>query len=138
MDAKTFLKQYERAVRRADDYREEYEREQELIDAIRASSNIDGMPHGNSVSRKVEDQAIRLADKALEWKDAEMDAIRVRQKVFDAVMQLDDPEREVLKRRYVYLQKWDTIADGMCYTTRGVLYIHARALDKISLHCFSL
>ena len=48
MTAKEYLKQYERAVNRARRYREEYERESELIDAVRSLSDNDGMPHGTN------------------------------------------------------------------------------------------
>ena len=83
MTAKEYLKQYEYAQKKADRYREEYEAELLKVDAVRSLSDNDGMPHGSGISKPTEDKAIRLADKALRWKQAELDAIEIRQEVFD-------------------------------------------------------
>ena len=75
MTAKEYLKQYEYAQRRADIFREEYEAEILKVDAVRSLSDNDGMPHGSGISKPTEERAIRLADKAKKWRDAELDAL---------------------------------------------------------------
>ena len=78
MTAKEYLKQYECATRQAERCREEYETELLKVDAVRSVSDNDGMPHGSNISKPTEEKAIRLADKALKWKQAELDAIEIR------------------------------------------------------------
>ena len=126
MTAKEFLKQYEYADRRAKRLKAEYEREHELIGSI--SINIDGMPHGFGISRKVENEALRLADKAAKWKEAELEAIAKRQEVFDLIYDIDGIEGEVLIERYVNLRKWEEICILVHYSWQGVHKVHKRAL----------
>ena len=83
MTAKEYLRQYEELNKRALRLKHEYETELEKIDAIGSTLGGEpGMPHGTGISRKTEDKAIRLADKAMKWKEAELDAIAKRQEIF--------------------------------------------------------
>ena len=126
MTAKEFLKQYEYADKRARRLKAEYEREHELIGSI--SINIDGMPHGFGISRKVENEALRLAEKAAKWKEAELDAIAKRQEVFELIYDIDGIEGEVLVERYINLRKWEEICVLVHYSWQGVHKVHKRAL----------
>lgn len=132
MTAKEYLKQYERAVRRAQRYREEYEAESALIDAVRSLSNNDGMPHGTNISKPTEEKAIRLADRRLRLIDAELEAIRVKQEVFDFIDNIDGVEGEVLKYRYVDLLTWEEICIRVHYSWRQTHRIHRRALAIVT------
>ena len=131
MTAKEFLKQYEYADQRARRLRAEYEREKALIDAIRSSSDNDGMPHGSGISKPVEEKAIRLADKAMKWKMAELDALHARQEVFALINSFDGIEGEVLYERYVNLRKWEEICVLVHYSWHGVHAVHRRALEMV-------
>ena len=72
MKAIEYLEQYEYALYAANRARKSYELEMERIDAIGSTlSGEPGMPHGTGVSKKTEDKAVKLADKASEWLDAE-------------------------------------------------------------------
>lgn len=128
MTAKEFLRQYEQKNKIAERLKREYEREHELIDAVRVSTNTDGMPHGSGTARATEDKAIRLADKAAAWKIAELDAIEIRQEVFDLIRDIPGVEGEVLYERYVCLRRWEDICVIVSYSWRGVHKVHARAL----------
>ena len=128
MTAKEFLKQYEYATHRAERLRMEYEKEHELIGSVRSTLGGDGMPHRSGVSKSVEDQAIRLADKAMEWKVAEIDAIRTRQMVFDFIQAIPGIEGAVLNERYVNLLTWEQVAQTLHYSTAGVYKIWKRAM----------
>ena len=128
MTAEDFLKQYEYADQRARRLRAEYEREKQLIDAIRSASDNDGMPHGSGIHKPVEEKAIRLADKAMKWKMAELDAIHARQEVFELINSIDGIEGEVLYERYVNLRKWEEICVLVHYSWQGVHKVHKRAL----------
>ena len=129
MKAKDFLKQYEYADKKAKRLQAEYERELELIDSVRSTLGGDGMPHGSGISRRTEDAAIRLSEKAEKWKDAQTDAIHKRQLVFDAIHDIDGVEGDVLYQKYInYDQTWEEIAQALHYSVRGIQYAHGRAL----------
>lgn len=44
---------------------------------------------------------------------------------------LDDQERYVILKRYLYREKWETIAGWMDLTDRRIFQIHGSALDKL-------
>ena len=130
MTAKEFLKQYEEANRRALRYKTEYETELEKIDAIGSTLSQDaGMPHGSGVSRRTENKAIRLADKAIKWKEAELDAIEKRQEVFELIHDIDGIEGQLLYERYVNLHRWEDICVIIHLSWRQTHRIHGKALS---------
>lgn len=128
MTAKEFLRQYEYADRKAKRFKAEYEHEMRMIDAIRSASDNDGMPRDSGIHKPVEDKAIRLADMAMQWKMAELDAIQIRQEVFDLISDIDGIEGEVLCERYINLRKWEEICVLVNYSWQGVHIVHRRAL----------
>ena len=128
MTAKEYLKQYEYAVDRVRRYEEEYESESLLIDTIRSASDNDGMPHGSGISKPTEDKAIRLADRALRLTEARLEAIRIRQDVFDLIDSIDGIEGDVLYQRYINLHKWEEVCVMLHYSWQGIHLIHRRAL----------
>lgn len=128
MTAKEFLRQYEHASRIVQRCKIEYETEVEKIDAIGSTLSNDGMPHGSGISRKTEDKAIRLAEKATKWKAAELDAIAKRQEVFELIYDIPGIEGDVLIDKYIDLKTWEQIAEERHYTVRGIQYAHGRAL----------
>lgn len=132
MTAKDYLNRYKEACRRARQLRSEYEKELELIDSVRSTLGGDGMPHGNGVNKSVEDKAIRLAEKALDWKTAELDAIQVRQEIFETIFKIGGIESEVLCERYVNLHKWEEVCVLVHLSWKQTHRIHARALEAVS------
>lgn len=131
MTAKEYLRRYEEAKRQERRMRTEYEKELELIDSVRSTLGGDGMPHGSGVSKRVEDMAIRLSDKAAQWKMAELDAIRVRQEVYETISEVPGIEGEVLFERYVNLRKWEEICVELHYSWHGIHAAHRRALKIV-------
>lgn len=131
MTAKEFLRQYEHASRIVQRCKTEYETEVEKIDAIGSTLSNDGMPHGSGISRKTEDKAIRLAEKATKWKAAELEAIAKRQQVFEVIYDIKGIEGEILIERYINLRKWEDICVLIHYSWRGTHKIHARALQIV-------
>ena len=128
MTAKEYLKQYQYAVDRVRRYEEEYQNELTLIDAVRSLLDNDGMPHGSGISKPTEDKAIRLADRALRLTEARLEAIRIRQDVFDLIDSIDGIEGDVLYQRYINLHKWEEVCVMLHYSWQGVHLIHRRAL----------
>lgn len=128
MTAKEFLKQYEYADNRAKRYRALYEEQQEKIDAIGSTLAGDGLPHGSGISRKTEDKAIKLADAALAWKEAELDALMIRGEVFAMIEDVPGVEGEILYQRYIKLKPWEEICVAIHYTWSSTHRAHRRAL----------
>ena len=128
MTAKEYLKQYEYAVDRVHRYEEEYENELALIDAVRSVSDNDGMPHGSGISKPTEQKAMRLADKSLRLTEARLEAIRIRQEVFDLIDSIDGIEGDVLYQRYIKLHKWEEVCVLLHYSWQGIHLVHRRAL----------
>lgn len=137
MTAKEYLRQYEYAVNRVARCREEYENESVLIDAVRSLSDNDGMPHGSGISKPTEVKAVRLADKKLRLIDAQLEAIRLRQEIFDTVMGLDGLEADVLVERYLnldesgHLQTWEVVCDRVHYSWPTVRTAWHRGIDAV-------
>lgn len=46
----------------------------------------------------------------------------------------DEVQREVLTRRYLLYQKWEVIAEEMCYSERHIRRLHCYALKNMSLN----
>lgn len=133
MTAIIFLEQYEIADRRVKRLQEEYDKEMLLIDAVRSVSDNDGMPHGSGISKPTENKAIRLATKAQRLVDAKLEAIRIRQIVFDVINRVDGPGGDFLYKKYIQLKTWNTIAEEMNYSIGGLDYIRDKALIEVEL-----
>lgn len=127
--ATEYLEQYEFALYAANRARANYELETERIDAIGSTlSGEPGMPHGTGVSKKTENKAIRLAEKAKEWLEAEERAQIVLEEITEFINGIPGIEGVVLYQRYVQLLGWKEIADNLCYSESGIFKVRERAL----------
>ena len=131
MTAKEYLKQYKDAERTVQSIRAEYLEQMEQIDNIRSSLGGDGLPRSGDIYKKVEAQAVRLAEKAEKLLQAEADALALRQKVFRTVQRVPGDPGEVLRERYVNLLKWEEIADVLGWSERNVFYLHDKGLEIV-------
>lgn len=130
--AKQYLKQYENAVKVAQRVRREYEEELDLIDNIRSSLGGDGLPRSGEISKKVENQALKLAEKADALREAEAAAIEIRQEIFRTVMRVPDDKGSVLYERYVLLKDWKDVADAVGYSESHIYELHRQGLDYVN------
>ena len=137
MTAKEYLKQYADAESRRKRLESEYLKEQELIDAVRSTANYDDMPKSKSNNKAAEERILRLADKHLALVQAKLDAIEVRQEVFNTINKVDGAEGEILYHRWIMLRRWEEICVIMGYSWRGIHSLHNRALSEIDkiLNC---
>lgn len=129
--AKQYLKQYESAVKAAQRVRREYEEELDLIDNIRSSLGGDGLPRSGEISKKVENQALKLSEKADKLRAAEAKAIEVRQEIFSTVMQVPDDKGSVLYERYILLKEWKDVADAVGYSEGHIYELHRQGLEYV-------
>ena len=127
--ATEYLEQYEYALYAANRARANYELETERIDAIGSTlSGEPGMPHGTGVSKRTESQAIRLAEKAREWLDAEEQAQIKLEEITDFINRIPGIEGVALYQRYVQLLGWREIAENLIYSESGIFKVRERAL----------
>ena len=131
MTARDYLEQYKEACRRVRRYQQEYEDETLLIDAVRSLSDNDGMPHGSGISKPTENKAVRLTDKRLRLVEAELEAIRIKQNLFDFIDGIEGIEGDVLYHRYIRLLKWEEICLIVHYSWPNTMRIHRRALGIV-------
>ena len=124
-----YLEKYEYALYAANRARANYELESERIDAIGSTlSGEPGMPHGSGVSKQTENKAIRLADKAKEWLEAEERAQIVLEEITEFINGIPGIEGVVLYQRYIQLLGWREIADNLCYSESGIFKVRERAM----------
>ena len=131
-----YLRQYEYAEKKTRRLEQELADQQLMIDAVRSLSDLDGLPHGSNISRPVEERAIRLVDKAMELYTARIEAIELRQEVFETIMSImrkDDLACNVLIERYVHLKTWNEVCETVKYTWPTVRKAWHRGLDLIEL-----
>ena len=128
MNVTEYLERYERADREAKRLLEEYEKENDLVDAVRSTADIDGLPKGTGISKETEEKALRLAAKAVEFKIAHLDALHERQEVARTIFKVKDPdEQDVLIERYInYGQTWEEICVKLHFSWGTVHEKHRR------------
>jgi hypothetical protein len=84
------------------------------------------------ISRKVENQALKLSEKADALREAEAAAIEVRQEIFKTVMRVPDEKGSVLYERYVLLKDWRDVADSVGYSEAHTYELHRQGLDYVN------
>ena len=132
MTAREYLDQYRNADRLVQRLRYEYERELELIDTIKSTADIDDLPRAKRVSKLVEDKAIRLSDKAMELKIAELEALHIRQEIFETILSIGGDESDVLIERYINLKTWTDVCVSVHWSWYKVHELHQSAIEKLS------
>lgn len=138
MTAERYLRQYEGALNTIRRLERELEEERLQIDAIRSPSDNDGMPHGSGISNPTAAKATAVLDAANRLMGARVEAIRIRQQVFDTVMLVGGLEADVLLERYIYLTEegrqkpWEQVCSAVHYSWPTVRLAWHRGLDKVT------
>lgn len=130
MTAKEYLSQYKILSKKAVDLRAEYQAQREAIDSIRTSLEGEG-GRTLEISRPVERMAVKLAEKAEELKEAEAEALRIRQQVFDVILHVPDVPGEILYQRFIGLKPWGEIAELVGYSRSQVFRFYERGLQIV-------
>lgn len=130
--AKDYMDQYGDALRRVRQCEEQLERENLNVDAIRSSSDNDGMPHGTNVGRPTEAKAIRLVNKGIDLFDARDKALRIQREIFETAYQVGGVEGDVLIERYIKLKDWTEVCDAVGYGWSQTHMYHRIGLDKVA------
>lgn len=131
MTAKEFMNEYRRIGERITQLNNQiFDIEQTL--GVKAVS-YDGMPGGDSISKVTEDTAVKLATLREKQKKLRDELWKQRVKIEEAIYKLSNADyAEVLRRRYIRMQTFETIAEEMYMTERWVYVLHGRALQDIA------
>lgn len=86
--------------------------------AAARSTNLDGMPHGNSVDAdRIGADLSRLEDLEQEAREVQQEATASRREIEAAIRKITGPRwadrREVLRLRYVDGLKWEDASEGL-------------------------
>lgn len=132
MEAKAYLQQIKDRRERARMLLEEVE--QLRADAESVSINLDGMPrNGNGSS--FEQAAIKLAEYETRLTEEMSGLWSDIMKAHNLIGQVSSPQRQmILTKRYLYNQRWETIAYEMHMSWQHCFRVHGHALaemDKI-------
>ena len=132
LKAKAYMDKYGDALRRVRQCEEQLEREQIEVDAIRSTSDNDGMPHGSGTSNPTADKAVRLVDRGMDLFAARDNARRVQREVFEVAYDIGGVEGDVLIERYIKLKDWVDVCDAVGYAWSQTHSYHRAGLDKVA------
>lgn len=134
MNVTEYLERYEKADKKAKRLQKEYERENELIDAVRSPSDIDGLPRSGNIVKVTEIKAEKLSERATKLKIAQLEALHERQEIAETIFKVKDPdEMDVLIERYInYGQKWEEICVELHMSWGTVHNKHKRAKASVA------
>ncbi len=131
MSPKEYLSQAREIEQRIKRAEEELSEMREALHGRSVSYESDGSqrnPQGNSVERAI----IRVVEYE-ERINAEIERLVAKRLEIEQTINAvpDRVQREVLSRRYLGYQEWDTIAEEMHYCKQWVHKLHGKALLKI-------
>lgn len=95
--------------------------------------HLSDMPKGGERRNKLEDAVCAMEELEDTLMVQILKAIAVRQEIAAAIEAVENPVyRELLKRRYIDGDKWESIAEEMNYCYKHVVHtLHPRALEQV-------
>lgn len=128
---KEYLNGYKYAKRRE---RRILEQIQQLhLDAMFPCLQGDGMPRGSSQS-DLSDYMEKYEDLMEELKEEKLTVLEEMQEIRRQIGKLkDEDEKEVLERRYILIESWDTIAEKMGIDKSTATRKHGKALKNFEI-----
>ena len=97
------------------------------------SLQIDGMPHSR-INSDLSVYAEKVSDLIEKIGRQKLECHRKYEEISEAISNMkDDTEKEVLMRRYILCEKWESIAVAMNYTYHHVIKIHGNALQHFKI-----
>lgn len=130
MTAKEYLRQYKLMTARIRNREHDLAELREERESI--SINLDGMPHGTSLSDKTARLAAQLADAEEEIIELRSEAWSIRMEIVRTLNRIQSPEyNTLLYLRYIEGKTWEQIAVEMHYTFRHTTRLHGDALREV-------
>lgn len=130
---------YEEKVRWLRRYQDSLRREQELVEeveqlrsrACKVTPSLSGMPGGTSDGQALP-RAVEQILEAQQELEAQIEQCNtIRQEVVDAIEQIANPrDKELLRRRYLLGEQFETIAKEMNLEYRWVRRLHKKSICR--------
>ena len=132
-EKKAYLKRYRAALIAEKQIAEEIEALR-LNTMLPSARNGDGMPHGSGGERDLSDYMASL-DKLTRKLYTQMDKrIAIRMEITQAIESMAcEPEKVLLRYRYILGYRWEDIGKKMHYSESGVLKLHGQALKNFQI-----
>lgn len=96
---------------------------------VKITPEMDGLPHGNTISRKVENAGIKLADLS-KTLDAQIEHyLNYRQTIIDYLLMLDEKEYKIMYLHYLCFCSWAEVAEKTGYSSVQVWRLKKKSLN---------
>lgn len=129
MDAKCYLEKYRKAQYKADRLREKYEELAEQYDSVGCPLLSDG--RGSGISKPTERKVEKTVAALERWQIAQLDALEIRQGIFEKVITIPGKECDILIERYINFQTWEKICEIVDCSKSAAHRMHHAGLQVI-------
>ena len=107
------------------------EKIKELDLTLISSPILSGMPHNNTISNPTEQRNILTISLKEKLEKRKIEALRELNRIEDYVESIEDIEiRQIFRKRYVQLKRWEQIADEMHMSERNIYRKHRKYLKE--------
>ena len=130
MNAREFLDQYRTAYNKAAMLKEKLDQLKEEYTSV--GGGIVPVKNGSGISKPTERKVERVQKAFDKWASAQLDAVEIRQEIFDVINKLDDSKlADVMWYRYLGLLTWEDVCDAVGYSWNSVHKMHRKGLELI-------
>ena len=127
-----FLRQYRDSVRRETLLLEELAELRSRAEGMtRVLNGMPGAPsYGSALPRAVES----MIETQRQLYDQVAECFTIRSQVVQAISAVqDETQREVLRRRYILGQRFEVIAEEMCFVPRRIYQLHKKGVNSLKI-----
>lgn len=133
---------YEEKVRWLRRYQDSLHREQELAEeveqlrsrACKVTSSLSGMPGGTSDGQALPRAVEQILEAQQELQDQIEQCNAIRQEVVETIEKVTNPrDKEILRRRYLMGQRFETISVELRFEYRWIRRLHKKAVSELTI-----
>lgn len=133
---------YEEKVRWLRRYQNSLHREQELAEeveqlrsrACKVTSSLSGMPGGTSDGQALPRAVEQILEAQQELQDQIEQCNAIRQEVVETIEKVTNPrDKEILRRRYLMGQRFETISVELRFEYRWLRRLHKKAVSELTI-----
>lgn len=133
---------YEEKVRWLHRYQDSLRREQELAEeveqlrsrACKVTSSLSGMPGGTSDGQALPRAVEQILEAQQELQDQIEQCNAIRQEVVETIEKVTNPrDKEILRRRYLMGQRFETISVELRFEYRWIRRLHKKAVSELTI-----
>ena len=130
MTAREFLEQYRTAYNKATRLKDKLDQLREEYDSVGGSVIL--ARNGSDISKPTERKAERVQETLDKWANAQLDAVAVRQEIFDVISSLDDCKlSDIMWYRYLGLLTWKEVCDAVGLSWCSVHKMHKQGVELV-------